>query len=65
MAKSLLGIILSNEGIESITFMGDKSEDRDLSLKIYKCVEREIRSLDQAVKNMSQTSNGNYEQNKP
>jgi len=65
MAKSLLGIILSNEGIESITFMGDKSEDRDLSLKIYKHVETEIRSLDQAVKNMSQTSNGNYEQNKP
>ena len=65
MAKSLLGIILSNEGVESITFMADKSEDRDLSLKIYKHVETEIRSLDQAVKNMSQTSNGSYEQNKP
>ena len=64
MAKTLLGIILSNEGIESITFMGDQGEDRDLSLKIYKCVETEIRSLDQTIKNMSQTSNGNCDENK-
>ena len=64
MSKALLGIMISNKGIESITFIADKSEDRDLSLKIYKCVEREIRSLDQTIKKMSQTSNGNCDENK-
>ncbi|MDA2920248.1 hypothetical protein MYX76_12290 [Desulfobacterota bacterium AH_259_B03_O07] len=50
MGKGIVGIIISKDGIESLSFMGKTEREKKLGLTIYTHLEEELRTLDKTIK---------------
>ena len=52
--NGLMGIILSTEGIETISFLGKTQKEREKALGLYINVRELLRELDRAIKGKSE-----------
>jgi hypothetical protein len=58
MANGVVGIIVSLEGVETLSFLGSTEEERRIGFELYKSLEEELRMLDGAIKRKFQIRKG-------
>lgn len=52
--KGLMGIVLSTEGIESFSFLGNTQKEREKALQMYIALRELLHELDRAIKEKRQ-----------
>ena len=57
--KGMMGIILSSEGIERLSFLGKTKKQREKALEMYSAIKELLHELDKAIKQRAKVTDKN------